>query len=65
MLDELAVGMAVSWLNLPRGGYGFALPTDAVVLRVCAKRVRIKVLLRDGRDVERVVSPLSLRPRSA
>lgn len=59
-LDELQPGMAVRWIHNPRGGYGFAVPVDAVVVRVC-QRVRIRVPLKDGRHVERAVSPESLR----
>lgn len=62
-LDELAPGMAVRWIHNPRGGYGFAVPVDAVIVRVGPKRVRIRVLLKDGRHVERVVLPESLRSR--
>jgi hypothetical protein len=57
--------MHVSWIHNPRGGYGFALPVDAIVLKVCARKVRIEVPLRDGTRVERVVKPDSLRPRYA
>jgi hypothetical protein len=64
-LAELSPGQRVSWIHVPRGGYGFPIPIDAVVLRVNARRVRIEVPLRDGRRVERVVHPDSLRPRSA
>ena len=62
-LDELQIGMSVRWIHNPRGGYGFAVPVDAVVVLVCLKRVRIRVPLKDGRHVERVVAPKSLRPR--
>jgi hypothetical protein len=64
-LAELSAGMHVSWIHNPRGGYGFATPVDAIVLKVCPRRVRIEVLLRDGRHVERTVCPSSLRPRYA
>ena len=57
--------MHVSWIHNPRGGYGFATPVDATVLKVCSRRVRIEVPLRDGRRVERTVCPSSLRPRYA
>jgi hypothetical protein len=60
-LDELVPGMSVRWIHNPRGGYGFAVPVDAVVVRVGPKRVRIRVPLMDGRHVERVVLPASLR----
>ena len=62
-LDELAPGMTVFWIHNPRGGYGFAVPVDAVIVRVGPKRVRIRVPLKDGRHVERVVLPASLRSR--
>ena len=62
-LDELEPGMAVRWIHNPRGGYGFAVPVDAVVVRVSPKCVRIRVPLKDGRHVERVVAPKSLRSR--
>ena len=64
-LGDLSPGMRVSWIHLPRGGYGFPIPVDAVVLRVGPRRVRIEVALRDGRHVERVVHPDALRPRSS
>lgn|SRR5574341_77672 len=61
MIAEITPGMHVSWIREQRGGYGFAIPVDAVVVKVCRSRVRIEVLLRDGRRVERVVRPESLR----
>lgn len=64
-LSELGSGMLVSWIHVPRGGYGFPTPVDAVVVKVTDKRVRIEVSLRDGRRVERLVTPESLRPRYA
>lgn len=62
-LSELSPGMIVSWIHEPHGGYGFAIPVDAVVMKICKQRVRIEVPLRDGGRVERVVRPESLRPR--
>ena len=62
-LDELQADMLVVWIHNPRGGYGFAMPIDVVVVRVGPKHVRIRVPLKDGRHVERVVLPLSLRAR--
>ena len=55
----------MSWIHNPRGGYGFAMPVDAVIVSVGSKRVRVRVPLKDGRHVERVVLPTSLRPRYA
>lgn len=62
-LDVLQPGMPVVWIHTPRGGYGFAVPVDVVVVRVGPKRVRIRVALKDGQHVERVVKPESLRSR--
>lgn len=62
-LAELVPGMEVTWLNVPRGGYGFAVPVDAIVMRVCERLVRIEVPLRDGHRVQRLVHPNSLRTR--
>lgn len=62
-LDELAPGMSVRWIHNPRGGYGFAVPVDAEVVRVGPKRVRICVTLKDGRRIERVVGPEALRSK--
>ena len=64
-IDDLSPGMQVSWLHVPRGGYGFPTPVDAVVLKVYRSHVRIDVPLRDGHRVERLVRPDSLRPRYA
>ena len=64
-IGDLSPGMPVSWIHVPRGGYGFPTPVDAVVVRVRARRVRIEVSLRDGSRVERLVRPDSLRPRYA
>jgi len=65
MIADLSPGMQVSWIHNPQGGYGFALPVDATVLKVCEKRVLIEVPLKDGRRVERTVRPETLRPRYA
>lgn len=65
LITELAPGMNVAWIHEPRGGYGFTTPVDAVVVKVCRHRVRIEVPLRDGRRVERIVRPESLRKRYA
>ena len=64
-LAECTPGMCVSWIHVPRGGYGFPVPVDAVVVGACERRVRIEVSLRDGRRVERLVTPEALRPRCA
>jgi hypothetical protein len=62
-LSELVPGQAVSWIYVPRGGYGFSTPVDAVVVKVGKARVRIEVSLRNGRRVQRFVKPESLRSR--
>jgi hypothetical protein len=60
-LDELQPVMPVTWIHTPRGG--FALPMDVVIVSVGPKHVRIRVPLKDGRHVERVVAPTTLRAR--
>ena len=64
-IADLKPGDPITWINVPRGGYGFGMPVDAIVTKVCAKRVRVEVLLQDGRRVERVVTPATLRPASS
>jgi hypothetical protein len=54
-IDDLSAGMSVVWINTPRSG--FTIPVDAVVLSVGPKCARIRVLLKDGRQIERVLAP--------
>lgn len=54
---------AVTWLSIPRGGYGFVWPVDGTVVRRTSVRVIIRVTTRTGQQVERAVRPESLRLR--
>lgn len=62
--SDVFPGALVTWLHVPRGGYGFAVPTPAKVLshgRRPATWVRIEVAARDGRNVKRRVDVARLR----
>jgi len=59
--QAFAVGERVTWLHVPRGGYGYPFPVDAEVVRVAARRVRIRVEKQGGEPVERWVRPEHLR----
>lgn len=64
---ELFVGMLVSWIHTPRGGYGYSYPVNAtiVALSLDGTRVDIEVQTRQGETVKRRVSYASLRRRDA
>jgi hypothetical protein len=63
--DDVYPGCLVTWLHVPRGGYGYVLPVDAKVVWCgrTAKTVRIEVVTKDGRTVVRTVDPKNLRWR--
>lgn len=63
---EAFVGALVTWLHVPRGGYGFECPIDAevVALNLQGDSAVIAVATRAGRTVERRVKVESLRWRS-
>jgi len=56
-------GQAVTWLYVPRGGYGFVCPVPATVVSVSAKRVTIDAALRRGGTKRISVKRENLRPR--
>ena len=58
-------GDQMTWLHIPRGGYGFVYPVNAEIVKVNAKTIRIRVAKRDGALTERSVKPESLKPREA
>lgn len=62
---ETFVGMLVTWLHVPRGGYGYAVPVDAkvVALNLQGNRAVIEVQTKDGRTVRRRVDLDRLRFR--
>jgi hypothetical protein len=59
------VGALVTWLHVPRGGYGYTYPVDAEVkaLNLDGTKATIEVKKRDGTLVERQVKTESLRWR--
>lgn len=62
---EAFVGALVTWMHVPRGGYGYTMPVDAeiVALNLHGDRVGIRVRTRLGRTVRRYVDVASLRWR--
>lgn len=60
---ELEVGMELTWICTPRGGYGFSYPVNARVLGFGRCRVKIEVERKDGTKVARYVDRENLRWR--
>jgi hypothetical protein len=56
-------GQPVVWAHQPRGGYGYSWLVDGTVVRATGQRVVIRVLLKSGQTVERVVRPEHLKLR--
>ncbi len=62
--DDLFAGALVTWLHIPRGGYGYAVPVPSVVLGANkGKGVIIEVIKKDGTKAIRSVQVKSLRWR--
>lgn len=59
--DDLFVGALVTWMHVPRGGYGFVLAVHATVERVTKRRVTVRVMTAAGSRVKRVVAASTLR----
>lgn len=59
---QLFVGALVSWLHVPRGGYGYGVHVDAkvVALNLQGNRARIEVAKKDGSTALRDVPVESL-----
>lgn len=63
--SEVMQGMKVTWDHVPRGGYGYVVPVDGIVVRrTPSGRVTIQVQLRTGEKVTRTVDARNLRRRS-
>jgi hypothetical protein len=56
-------GDTVTWLHVPRGGYGYSFPVDAVVVKHGPKRVLVEARTKAGEVVQRWVLPERLRRR--
>ncbi len=61
-MSTFTAGQLVTWLHEPRGGYGYTVPVDGVVIKV-GKRVKIAVQKRDGTWVQRWVTEQRLRAK--
>lgn len=59
----MKAGDLVTWLHVPRGGYGYSMPVDAKIVRLHAKYVTVEVKKRSGDLVYRRVLRTSLRER--
>lgn len=59
--DDVYRGRLVTWLHVPRGGYGYVMPIDAKVIDVRGQKAEILVEQKDGRKVCRWVKISSLR----
>ena len=65
--NDVFVGALLTWINTPRGGYGYTMPIDAKVLghdRRPGVRVTIEVKTKAGRVVKRNVQASALRWRA-
>lgn len=63
--DEVSIDALVTWVHVPRRGYGYSFPVDARIVAVYPKsgRACIEVAKRTGEKALRVVKISSLRRR--
>jgi hypothetical protein len=59
----MKAGDRVTWMHIPRGGYGYSLPIDAEIVKLHAKHATVKVKKRSGEVVRRRVTLSSLREK--
>lgn len=59
----LTVGQSVTWLYVPRGGWGYTYPVPATITKIAAKRVQIEAPLRRGGTKLVWVTPEKLKAR--
>lgn len=64
-INDVWPGQQLTWLHVPRGGYGFSWNVDAEVVKVGRSLVTIRVKKASGEMVERRVKPDSLRAKGA
>ncbi len=55
----------MTWIHVPRGGYGYSMPVDAEVVKLHTKHATVKVKKRSGEVVQRRVALSALREKSA
>jgi hypothetical protein len=61
----MKTGDLVTWLFVPRGGYGHSMPVNAKIVGLHTKHATIEVKTRSGDLVRRKVLRASLRERPA
>lgn len=61
----MKAGDHVTWMHVPHGGYGYAMPIDAEIVKLHATRATVKVKKRSGAMVQRGVALSSLREKPA
>ena len=62
---EFEAGQELTWVYVPRGGYGFPINVPVKVIRVAQKRVRVEAPLARGGTKEVWVWPRNLYARGA
>lgn len=65
--DDVFKGALLTWLHTPRGGYGYTVPVDAIVLGYGIRPrtwVQIEVAKANGDKVKRRVEAVNLRWRA-
>lgn len=60
----MRVGDHVTWLHVPRGGYGYSMRVDAEIVGLYDKHATVVVKKRSGETVRRRVALASLREKS-
>jgi hypothetical protein len=61
---QSAIGQHVTWRYEPRGGYGYVIPVNGVVVAVRPTRIQIEVERYNGEMVKRWVTPDRIRPKA-
>jgi hypothetical protein len=56
-------GDLVTWLHMPRGGYGYSMAIDAEIIKFQGIHAIVKVKKKSGETVRRIVSRLALREK--
>jgi hypothetical protein len=59
----MRVGDHVTWLHVPRGGYGYSMRVDARILAIHVKQATVQVKTRAGELARRRVALTSLREK--
>jgi len=62
-IEDIITGCTLTWLHEPRGGYGYVIPVDALVLSKGNSKVKVEVKLRNGGKSIRFVNPDKLKEK--